>query len=571
MQRIKQIREILDKIESQQRVDRNEGGSDLKQQEISEEAKKEQQIIQQIEQQEKLQKLEIKLETEVQNLDRNFGHRGDQISNQRDEISKVLQSEADNIILNYLFKRQNLVLAKFEDYMHKSGSAYQDQQQNYENLSLHVKGLIDTQQQIIQRKTKELRINPHQFDPNVSVQMEEGFDIGKQYTKSELLEVYQMFEEQQLLLRMKEPIIKEICSVKDKHQESTIISLGEVTLPNIQGQIQQYIVMRGGDDRVLIVEPNTFKIYKTLELHSYSKRSNIRWIVQIDNHILVQCHSKFGDILVYEDFRYVKITSLLSQTKYHESALKPLYFKVRGRHFLIFASLRGELYFVNYDKREMQLEVLNSIRPLELIQGSQNQSSLPFFDSQSQDPQSAVLCLKELQQNQSVVVGYMNKGLQIIDMDFERFRLSLRSSILNNFSVKDVVEIDINRLLVLTYSPPTYFKVDLELKSVKPLGDGSGKCGLSLTKLPLYNVQKYPFVLCKENDALYIFNPADNHFNKIIDFKAQYQADNINLEDNVIFDRTKPNVFYTDKNSFYLTKYEINPLVTEALRCYNFS
>lgn len=37
-------------------------------------------------------------------------------------------------------------------------------------------------------------------------------------------------------------------------------------------------------------------------------------------------------------------------------------------------------------------------------------------------------------------------------------------------------------------------------------------------------------------------------------------------EDNVIFDKEKPNIFYTEKNTFYLAKYEINPNFIESLK-----
>jgi hypothetical protein len=49
---------------------------------------------------------------------------------------------------------------------------------------------------------------------------------------------------------------KEIATVKDKYGDNTLISLGEAF---IEGK--QYIVMRGGDDKVIFVEPKTLKIF----------------------------------------------------------------------------------------------------------------------------------------------------------------------------------------------------------------------------------------------------------------------------------------------------------------------
>lgn len=82
----------------------------------------------------------------------------------------------------------------------------------------------------------------------------------------------------------------------------------------------------------------------------------------------MQTHSKFGDILIYEDLRFVKIEFLQSRNGYKETTIKPLYFKIRGRHFLIFATTRQELYFVNYNKRDKNFEVMYTLRPLEMVQ-----------------------------------------------------------------------------------------------------------------------------------------------------------------------------------------------------------
>lgn len=90
--------------------------------------------------------------------------------------------------------------------------------------------------------------------------------------------------------------------------------------------------------------------------------------------------------------------------------------------------------------------------------------------------------------------------------------------------------------------------------------------GLSLTPLPDFNIKRYPYILCRESDGFYLYNPILDVFSKILDYKGNNKVDHYMNEDNVIFDKEKPNVFYTEKNSFYLAKYELNPNLIEALR-----
>ena len=92
---------------------------------------------------------------------------------------------------------------------------------------------------------------------------------------------------------------------------------------------------------------------------------------------------------------------------------------------------------------------------------------------------------------------------------------------LDNKSVKDVVELDKNLLLVLTYKHPEYIVIDLEKNTTHELGEGysNNGHGLSLTLLPGYDVKNYPYVLCKESDFMCILNPIKNEMSPIYAFQ----------------------------------------------------
>lgn len=72
----------------------------------------------------------------------------------------------------------------------------------------------------------------------------------------------------------------------------------------------------------------------------------------------------------------------------------------------------------------------------------------------------------------------MGKPLTFLDLDFDRTNISLRFPCtfggMGKKTIKDLVEIDSNRILVLTYKPPEYFIVDIRKKVVVALGQGTG-------------------------------------------------------------------------------------------------
>lgn len=90
--------------------------------------------------------------------------------------------------------------------------------------------------------------------------------------KSELLDLYKHFESGDLL---KHTIpAKEIATVKDRYADYSLISLGEV---NVEGK--QCIAMRGGEDKILLVDPVNLKIARTLLLPNNVVKFNVRWII----------------------------------------------------------------------------------------------------------------------------------------------------------------------------------------------------------------------------------------------------------------------------------------------------
>lgn len=103
----------------------------------------------------------------------------------------MIQRESENVILNYLFKRQNLVMQKFEEFIEKSMSTFNNQQQTMYTLDMHVKGLIESQQsQMLRRQARDNRRNPHTFNENEPSNMRIGYDEEDIKSKAELLQIY---------------------------------------------------------------------------------------------------------------------------------------------------------------------------------------------------------------------------------------------------------------------------------------------------------------------------------------------------------------------------------------------
>ena len=103
------------------------------------------------------------------------------------------------------------------------------------------------------------------------------------------------------------------------------------------------------------------------------------------------------------------------------------------------------------------------------------------------------------------------EGLTLIEMNYtNQMTLNEYLKFLDKASVKDVVELKKGVLLAMTQIPPDYFIIDLQKQKVIRLGTGFGEAGLSLTLLPGFDYQNYPYVFCKEQGTFAIFDPVHN-------------------------------------------------------------
>ena len=69
-----------------------------------------------------------------------------------------------------------------------------------------------------------------------------------------------------------------------------------------------------------------------------------------------------------------------------------------------------------------------------------------------------------------------------------------------------MVEIAEGVLLVASYSDCSYFIVDLKNEKEDFLNKGFSPYALGLQKFPKFNIEKFPYVLAKEDDYLSIIN-----------------------------------------------------------------
>ena len=60
-----------------------------------------------------------------------------------------------------------------------------------------------------------------------------------------------------------------------------------------------------------------------------------------------------------------------------------------------------------------------------------------------------------------IAVGHKNNGISILDVSLAKSRITLYAHFLDGKSVKDIVEIDQNLILALTFLNPEYFVIDL--------------------------------------------------------------------------------------------------------------
>lgn len=73
----------------------------------------------------------------------------------------------------------------------------------------------------------------------------------------------------------------------------------------------------------------------------------------------------------------------------------------------------------------------------------------------------ALICMKELKQSNMIALGHKNNGLSIMDVSLTKSRITLYAHFLDGKSIKDIVEVDQNLILAVTFINPEYFIIDL--------------------------------------------------------------------------------------------------------------
>ncbi|CDW84086.1 UNKNOWN [Stylonychia lemnae] len=473
---------------------------------------------------------------------------GDQISK---DISHFLAENPENLVLSYLQKRSDLMLSKLDSMNHRVLSSFNELQRNVHDLEHKVKGQIETQQIIIDNKLYKYGLdNVNDNSQQKSIANTSIFE-HKNLSSHEKKKIYQDFQEGQVLSLFKNEAVKEFKPLTVKTGSHNLMSISQLTVQERQGS-QDYIVVRGQSNRVAFIDPQSLQVERYLELQQHWGNSNLRWIIQFGNQLILQLHNKYGDILFYEDEQFRKAWNV------NDIFLRPIVYNTQENIYVIFPSQNGTVHLYEYQLTKMNFKLLNS------FQLQQESSGLESTLGSLSGP-SEVLVVKDLNLSQLLAVGQRGSGLTLIDVSLGKLRLTKYAQFLEKLSVKDIVELDKNLLLVLTFESPQYFIVDIDKKKPIGLGAGTGKLGLSLNLMPGYDPVNYPYVLCQELNSFAILDPFSNFYSEIYKSDRTAILDTDAKEDTVIFDPIMKNAFICEKDGFYLARYEINPQLLESL------
>ena len=291
------------------------------------------------------------------------------------------------------------------------------------------------------------------------------------------------------------------------------------------------------------------------------KKYNIRWVLQIGSQYILQVHGSYADILVFEN------NQLKKKFVNDQNSVKPHHFEFDGEHYLIFGFEKGTVKMIHYFPKTFEFEVIDEFKPLEFSANQRNQSNQSLNESLTES--DTILCLKFLPDREAIAVGFMNKGLHIIDIELGKQKFLKPSYVyLGKKSIKDVLDMGHEQIiLVVTYQNPDYYVINLQYNLVTLLGEGFSDLAYSITPFPSFDYERFPYVICKESECICILDPTpSNKMARIFLTPTKSSADKLFNEDTVVFDVNNPRIFYTSKNSLYLAKYEINPALYEALR-----
>eukprot|EP00347_Sterkiella_histriomuscorum_P009046 403342734 len=493
------------------------------------------------------------------------------------QISKLIKENSnENIILTYLQKRSELMMHKLSMLGQKVNVTMNDMQHDIRDLELKVKGQIQTQHMLYDLRNSRLQEQQTRLE-NRGQLNQSSFQMSmfesEVLANQEKQRIQEMFTncENQLMDYFQNNCLKEASELTRKISNQEILSLSKCQFHyrdrSHQGEAIDYIVVRGQQDFIYFVDPLTMNIERSLQIQNAWGQHNIGWIIQIEDQLIFQLYNKHADILIYQDEEYVKFWTP------NEIFLKPIVIIQNLKIYFLFAGIQGKLYLYEYDKRQRiftQVDVYSIASELNQSQTSVNISTLSMQTQESQ-----IICLKQLKLSKFYAVGLKNGGVHLFGIDFERNRLSKYDRYLDGQTIKDVCELDKDLILVQMQEDPyfvSYHKINLASKECLNLGNGFGKYPESITLFPGYHPVKYPYVLLKEQYHYSIFNPIQNTISLIHEEQERPdQKIHEFKEDTVIFIKNQGNseysgTFISEKDGYYLAKYEIHPHIIEALK-----
>lgn len=156
----------------------------------------------------------------------------------------------------------------------------------------------------------------------------------KPLSKAERRNIQEAFKVGSVMEYMKHEAMKEMQHMAVRSGSCSILSIGQVTVPERERQ-QDYLVVRGQSNLINFIDPDTMSIERSIELQQHWGGNNLRWIIQINDYFILQLHNKYGDILIYKGDEFKR------SEQANDFYLKPLLFTTK-EHPLTTALFVGE-------------------------------------------------------------------------------------------------------------------------------------------------------------------------------------------------------------------------------------